>query len=54
LPDGVWRCPHRQDTAGGLELPWVLAGPAAWNRPGPSAGLVVEWGKSRARAAGWT
>ena len=45
-------CPHRQDTAGGLELPWDLPGPAAWNRPGPSAGLVVEWSKA-AGPGGW-
>jgi hypothetical protein len=52
LPDGVWCCPHLQGTAEGLELPWDLAGPAAWNRPGTSAGLVVEWSKA-AGPGGW-
>jgi hypothetical protein len=52
LPDGVVWCPYRQRTAGGLELPWDRPGPAAWNRPGTSAGLVVEWSKA-AGPGGW-
>src|SRR2546430_12460168 len=47
----LW-CPHWKGTAGGLELPWDLPGPAAWKGPGTSAGLVVEWSRA-AGPGGW-
>jgi transposase InsO family protein len=51
---GGWRgvLPAPAGHHGGLELPWDLAGPAAWNRPGPSGDLVVEWSKA-AGPGGW-